>query len=273
MDSSGVIGFELCTCPANSNNYDISSDKMRFRLELVTVNPPVANFSGTPTSGSAPLAVNFTDLSTNSPTAWSWTFGDGGTSTVQNPSHTYAAGTYTVSLTATNSAGSDGETKSNYITVTAQEVYVYPYAYNWHANGVGTLIAGGLSDVQTSNNGYMQVRCNASNYNSGLRYEFDAAYTPSQVSKITVEYELRSTRSDQPWYQFIIYKQDGSGGNTPMGGGLWTTTDQWFTWETTAVSTYMSSSGYMHVTMCGCAQNSYSYDTYVDVCRVKLTLN
>jgi len=47
MDSSGVVGFELCTCPANSNNYDISSDKMRFRLELVTVNPPVANFSGT----------------------------------------------------------------------------------------------------------------------------------------------------------------------------------------------------------------------------------
>jgi PKD repeat protein len=81
--------------------------------------PPVANFSGNPTSGTAPLVVAFTDLSTNSPTSWSWTFGDGGTSTAQNPSHTYAAGTYTVSLTATNAYGSDGETKNNYITASS----------------------------------------------------------------------------------------------------------------------------------------------------------
>jgi subtilisin family serine protease len=80
---------------------------------------PVANFSGTPTSGTAPLAVSFTDLSTGSPTSWAWTFGDGGTSAAQNPSHTYnTAGTYTVTLTATNAAGSDGETKVGYITVT-----------------------------------------------------------------------------------------------------------------------------------------------------------
>lgn len=80
--------------------------------------PPTANFSGTPTSGTAPLTVDFTDLSTGSPTSWDWTFGDGGTSTAQNPSHTYsAAGSYTVSLTVSNTAGSDGETKTNYITV------------------------------------------------------------------------------------------------------------------------------------------------------------
>ena len=62
--------------------------------------------------------MNFTDLSTNAPTTWSWNFGDGGTSTAQNPSHTYTtAGTYTVTLTATNAFGSDGETKIGYITV------------------------------------------------------------------------------------------------------------------------------------------------------------
>jgi PKD repeat protein len=81
-------------------------------------NPPVAQFVGNPTSGSAPLTVAFTDQSTNSPTSWSWAFGDGSTSTAQNPSHTYAAGTYTVTLTATNQYGSDGETKTNYITAT-----------------------------------------------------------------------------------------------------------------------------------------------------------
>ena len=80
---------------------------------------PVAAFMGTPTSGTAPLAVSFTDQSTNTPTSWSWTFGDGGTATAQNPSHSYTtAGSYTVSLTATNAAGSDVETKTAYITVT-----------------------------------------------------------------------------------------------------------------------------------------------------------
>jgi len=87
--------------------------------------PPTADFSGTPTSGTVPLTVNFTDLSTENPSSWSWTFGDGGTSTVKNPSHQYTAiGTYTVTLTATNSYGSDSETKTGYITVTAVQVPV-----------------------------------------------------------------------------------------------------------------------------------------------------
>ncbi|TET23080.1 MAG: PKD domain-containing protein [Candidatus Stahlbacteria bacterium] len=81
--------------------------------------PPDADFSADPTIGSAPLDVTFTDLSTNAPTSWSWSFGDGGSSTDQNPQHTYnAPGTYTVRLTATNADGSDTETKANYITVT-----------------------------------------------------------------------------------------------------------------------------------------------------------
>jgi PKD repeat protein len=94
-------------------------------LKAYTVNtgtsptPPVANFAGTPTSGSAPLTVTFTDTSTNSPTSWAWSFGDGTTSPVKSPSHTYsAAGTYTVALTATNAGGSNTLTKTNFITVT-----------------------------------------------------------------------------------------------------------------------------------------------------------
>lgn len=83
------------------------------------VSLPVAAFSGTPTSGDMPLTVLFTDASSDA-TSWSWDFGDGGNSTDQNPSYQYVApGTYTVSLTATNSYGSDTETKTNYITVNA----------------------------------------------------------------------------------------------------------------------------------------------------------
>jgi PKD repeat protein len=89
---------------------------------------PVAEFSGTPTSGNTPLTVSFSDLSTGNPTSWSWTFGDGGSSTAQNPSHQYGgAGTYTVSLTATNACGSSSETKTGFITVsepTARTMHV-----------------------------------------------------------------------------------------------------------------------------------------------------
>jgi len=94
------------------------------KVDYITVtqppmDPPVAEFTGTPTSGDNPLTVTFTDQSSNGPTSWAWNFGDGsGSSTAQNPEYTYtAAGTYTVSLTATNAFGSDVETKVDYITV------------------------------------------------------------------------------------------------------------------------------------------------------------
>jgi PKD repeat protein len=83
------------------------------------IEPPTADFSGSPTSGYVPLTVTFTDQSIGA-VSWSWDFGDTGTSTDQNPVHTYnSVGTYTVTLTAVNSYGSDVETKTNYITVQA----------------------------------------------------------------------------------------------------------------------------------------------------------
>ncbi len=79
-----------------------------------------ASLTGTPTSGTAPLAVAFSDTSTGSPTAWSWNFGDGSTSTQQHPAHTYAnAGTYSVTLTVSGAAGSDTTTRSGYVVVTS----------------------------------------------------------------------------------------------------------------------------------------------------------
>lgn len=81
---------------------------------------PNAQFIGAPTSGCAPLTVNFTDQSTGEITSWSWNFGNGDTSSLQNPSTTYASsGSYTVTLTVTGPGGSDVETKTNYITVSA----------------------------------------------------------------------------------------------------------------------------------------------------------
>jgi len=83
-----------------------------------TMASPLANFTSNLTSGYAPFNVQFTDKSTNSPTSWKWTFGDSTTSTVKNPTHTYAkAGNYTVTLTATNTAGSNTATKTAFIKV------------------------------------------------------------------------------------------------------------------------------------------------------------
>jgi len=108
--------------------YGTISNVYHFERDLV----PVANFTGSPLSGTAPLNVTFTDTSTGSPTNWSWNFGDGGNSTARNTSHTYTvAGTYDVSLTAANADGSDTEEKEGYVAVNARTTY---YVY---ADGVG----------------------------------------------------------------------------------------------------------------------------------------
>jgi PKD repeat protein len=74
---------------------------------------PTASFTAAPTTGTAPLTVNFTNTSTGSPTSWAWTFGDGGTSTAQSPSHTYtSSGSFTATLTATNAQGSTSASRT-----------------------------------------------------------------------------------------------------------------------------------------------------------------
>lgn len=82
---------------------------------------PASAFSSDVRFGQAPLTVHFTDQSdpNGSPiTSWSWEFGDGATSTEQNPAHTYAnKDTYTVALTVTNADGSDATLTSGYIIV------------------------------------------------------------------------------------------------------------------------------------------------------------
>lgn len=98
--------------------------------------PPIpdADFSASVTSGTAPLVVDFTDLSTNVPTEWEWDFENDGTpdSTEQNPTHVFATpGVYTVKLTATNEHGSADEVKTNFITVTQLETDLVVSGGTW----------------------------------------------------------------------------------------------------------------------------------------------
>jgi len=79
---------------------------------------PIAAFTANVTTITKGEMVTFTNQSTNTPTSWSWNFGDGGSTSAQNPAHIYnTQGTYTVTLTVTNSYGNDTEIKNNYITV------------------------------------------------------------------------------------------------------------------------------------------------------------
>lgn len=113
---------------------DGDDDQLRLDIAQTTVYyteaapAPVAAFSGTPLSGTSPLSVTFTDASTNTPTSWLWEkSSNGGSSwsnfssgdTSQNPTESFAEGTWAVRLTATNAGGSDDETKLAYITVTS----------------------------------------------------------------------------------------------------------------------------------------------------------
>ncbi len=104
--------------------------------------PPVADFSANQTQIYKGETVQFSDLSANSPTSWSWLF-EGGTpssSTLQNPSVTYAElGQYDVKLIVQNSYGIDSVLYENYITVdsaigiakvNANEIIIYPNPVN-----------------------------------------------------------------------------------------------------------------------------------------------
>lgn len=84
---------------------------------------PEASFSVNETSGTAPVTVAFTDTSEDGSEdiyQWLWEFGDGNTSSLQNPQHDYPIpGTYTVSLTVTSEDGADTETRTDLISVEA----------------------------------------------------------------------------------------------------------------------------------------------------------
>ncbi|WP_052292253.1 PKD domain-containing protein [Methanosphaerula palustris] len=141
----GNYTVNLTAANTGGNNTSIRTDY----ITVTQVPVPVANFSANVTNGTSPLSVGFTDLSTNSPTDWHWDFGDGTTSTMQNPVHTFSdIGTYTVNLTATNAGGNATQTKTDYITVTQVPVPVANFSANV-TNGTSPLSVG-FTDLSTN---------------------------------------------------------------------------------------------------------------------------
>jgi PKD repeat protein len=108
--------YTVTLTATNDCGYDVEQ-KPNYIEVTESEDPPIAAFEGSPTSGSIPLEVTFTDLSTQGPTSWTWDFGDGSpVSYDRNPVHTYTvADIYSVTLTVSNAFGSDDTTEVDYI--------------------------------------------------------------------------------------------------------------------------------------------------------------
>ncbi len=125
-DAGGAFSFS--NLPVNASGYIVSTLDCQNQTHdvIIATNSGTANFticSTNPTTCAALFAsypdssnnnqIFFTDLSAGSPTSWSWDFGDGSTSNLQNPTHTYAAsGTYNVTLNISSTSCSDSITQS-----------------------------------------------------------------------------------------------------------------------------------------------------------------
>ncbi len=224
--------------------------------------PPIANFTGNPTSGTAPLTVAFTDASVGSPTSWAWTFGDGGTATAQNPSHVYnSAGSYTVSLTATNAQGSDGETKTNYITaVQAQDYTCASLTVN-----TGTLKSGDHTSVHTSDNGYLVIGSAKVSNKQTAQVSYTMNTGLGSLSLLTVTVEGKVSAATQP---LTVYAYNYTTATwTSIATGTLTTTDTTVTPSVSNPSQYISG-GTVQVRVKAGGSASTAFDHSTDLVKI-----
>ena len=173
--------------PCNSNWINgVETQKPNIRFSWVDPNsPPISDFSTSGTSTCSGL-VNFYDQTSNSPNNWFWNFGDGNTSTQQNPTHSYnSSGNYTVELITSNSFGSDTITYSNLIQVNlANTPPIAPscipttgIAGSIGNYGITEFNFGNLSNISGSSvEGYSDFTCDSSLFYIGQTYNLSATH-------------------------------------------------------------------------------------------------
>ncbi|MCI1186160.1 GEVED domain-containing protein [Hymenobacter sp. DH14] len=124
------------TIPTSCSRPQYSQDEDYSVTLSANASPPVAAFTVSATT-TCTGCVQFTDASQNVPTSWLWTFGDGQTSTAQNPNHCYTtAGSYAVTLKATNAAGNttSAATTITYNTTVPLAASCTPQTQSYFAN-------------------------------------------------------------------------------------------------------------------------------------------
>lgn len=232
--SNGETTSAITGLSANEYCVTVTDDNSCYVSECITVTQeilpePIADFEADITQGCGSLLVSFTDLSTNYPQTWAWDFGDGSTSNIQNPTHTYAtAGTYSVSLTVTNNGGNDTKIITDYISIGVTPMLVMsmtsetnaendgtatvtayngtePYQYNW-SNSADTqtitgLVAGNYCVTVTEDNGCTASSCVDVTYNAGVITpvaDFEADDTEA-CGTLTVNFTDLSTNNPTTW--------------------------------------------------------------------------
>ena len=164
-----------------------------FYNEGNTTIAPVASFQPSSANTCLGNSISFSDFSSNVPTIWAWDFGDGSTSNQQNPSHTYlAAGSFTVSLTVTNSAGTNSITNSIVV----------------NANPTVTLTSNDADNVICNNQGIVQLTTNPSSAiisgNGVSGSTFDPSIANIGINVITANYTDANGCSAQSPLNLIV---------------------------------------------------------------------
>lgn len=162
ISKTGSTGFTIRLQPDVDNASSWISDKRSYasfyscdysscsvppQLTVTYTDPPVTAFSASATTGTTPLAVTFTDASTESPTNWDWYWSSDETkdSDDQNPTTTFTTGSYNIRLYSANVGGGDWENKTAYIVVTPPPTDIYIVSItNVTNNGANVAVAGGL---------------------------------------------------------------------------------------------------------------------------------
>ncbi len=227
FDDDLVVALHHCAnCPnrgvpipniITSLGADIPADA----IGTSTPAPPVAAFSGDPTTVMLGSTVQFTDLSSKNPTSWSWTF-PGGTpaaSTDENPLVTYnTLGNYDVSLTVTNALGSDSTSKTDYIFVTDQPIYCASQGNTQQDEYIGRVRIADLDNASGAT-GYSDFTSLTANLTAGATV--NVILTPTYTGTAYSEY----------WTIWIDYNYDGDftdageevftgNGNTEISGSF-----------------------------------------------------
>ena len=199
---------------------------------VVEVTQPYINaaFTTDKYAGPVPLVVNFTDISAGYVDEWQWSFGDGATSTDQNPSHTYGdAGNYTVTLTVTGPGGSDSA--EEVIAVTGlPDIAADPLSHDF-----GPVVAGATSEPKNftvSNTGAADLEigalsltgadfavqndyCSNSTLAPSADCTFEITFSPASTGPENATLDIPSNDPDTPFLDIPVEGTGVSGDPVP----------------------------------------------------------